>query len=59
MDVADWGELAEATPLTNWDSLAVISIIIGIDEVCDRSVSGQALAECCTVGDVLKLAEAS
>ena len=59
--IADILELTSAetnqmTPLTNWDSLAVVSAMIAIDEVCGRSVLGQDLANCETVGDVLKLA---
>lgn len=44
-------ELGEA-----WDSLAIVSTIALIDEVFDRSVSPDALAQCKTVGDVEKLA---
>jgi acyl carrier protein len=39
-----------------WDSLAIVSTIALIDELYDRSVSPDGLAECETVGDVEKLA---
>lgn len=38
-----------------WDSLAVVSTIALIDEVYDRTVSADALADCRTVGDIEKL----
>ncbi|VXD01045.1 acyl carrier protein [Sphingomonas sp. 8AM] len=38
-----------------WDSLAVVSTIALIDEVFDRTVSADALADCRTVGDIEKL----
>lgn len=38
-----------------WDSLAIVSTIALIDEVYDRTVSADALAECRTVGDIEKL----
>ncbi len=46
--------LAEAG---NWDSVCVVITIGLIDELCPGVVvEGQALAECVTVGDVLRLA---
>ncbi len=42
-----------------WDSLAIVSTIALIDEVYDRTVSADALAECRTVGDVEKLVGAN
>lgn len=41
----------------NWDSLAIVSTIALIDEVFDKTVSGEALEECKTVGDVEKVAK--
>ena len=38
-----------------WDSLAIVSTIALIDEVYDRTVSADALAECRSVGDIEKL----
>lgn len=38
-----------------WDSLAIVSTIALIDEIYDRTVSADALAECRTVGDIEKL----
>lgn len=38
-----------------WDSLAIVSSIALIDELFDRTVSADALAECKTVGDIEKL----
>lgn len=43
----------------NWDSLAIVSAIALIDEVYDKTVSGDALAACKTVGDLEKLAQAA
>ena len=37
---------------SNWDSLAIVSTIALIDEVYDRSVNADALADCRTVGDI-------
>lgn len=44
-------ELGEA-----WDSLAIVSTIALIDELYDRAVSPDGLAQCVTVGDVEQLA---
>ncbi len=56
VDVSEIGpdhELGET-----WDSLAIVSTIALIDELYDRAVSPDALAECQTVGAVEKLATA-
>jgi acyl carrier protein len=42
-----------------WDSLAIVSTIALIDEVYDRSVSADALADCRTVSDIEKLVASS
>ena len=39
----------------NWDSLAIVSTIALIDEIYDRTVSADGLADCKTVGDVEEL----
>ena len=39
-----------------WDSLAVMSTAALIDEHCGVTVSGDELARCETLGDVLKIA---
>jgi acyl carrier protein len=55
-------DLAEVTPDLAlgeaWDSLAIVSTIALIDELYDRAVSPDELAECTTVGEVEKLATA-
>lgn len=38
-----------------WDSLAVVSTILAIDELFDVLVEGQTLVNCETIGDVEKL----
>jgi len=38
-----------------WDSLAIVSTIALIDEVYDRTVSADDLAECKVVSDIEKL----
>ena len=43
----------------SWDSLAIVSTIALIDEVYDRSVSPDALAQCKTVGEVEAMATAA
>lgn len=42
-----------------WDSLAVVSTIALIDEVFDKTVSGEALSNCKTVGDLDRVAQAA
>lgn len=42
-----------------WDSVAVVSTIALIDELSGATVSGDALAACRTVADVLRLATGS
>jgi acyl carrier protein len=57
VDVSEIGpdyEFGEA-----WDSLAIVSTIALIDELYDRAVNADALAECKTVGDVEQLATAA
>ena len=39
-----------------WDSLAIMSAVALIDEHCGATVSGDELARCSTVADVLTLA---
>lgn len=39
----------------NWDSLALISVIVMIDEHFQQSVSNDVLRKCKVVGDLLKL----
>lgn len=39
----------------NWDSLALISVIVMIDEHFKQSVSNEALRKCKVVGDLIKL----
>ena len=43
----------------NWDSLAIVSTIALIDEVYDKTISGEALEGCRTVGDLEKAVEAA
>lgn len=40
-----------------WDSMTVVTVIALIDEHYGKSVEGQALAECETVGDIETLVE--
>ncbi|MGJ7919526.1 hypothetical protein [Neobacillus sp. LXY-4] len=39
----------------NWDSLALISVIVMFDEHFQQTVSNEAIRECIVVGDLLKL----
>nr|WP_263325106.1 acyl carrier protein [Neobacillus sp. Marseille-Q6967] len=39
----------------NWDSLALISVIVMVDEHFKQSVSNEALRKCKVVGDILNL----
>lgn len=53
-------DAAEVTPQLKlgdyaWDSLAIISVIALVDELFDQLLSGQALAECNTVQDIVAL----
>ncbi len=43
----------------NWDSLAIVSTIALIDEVYDKTISGETLESCQTVGDLEKAVEAA
>ncbi len=53
----DPGELTAEFPLddTNWDSLALVSTIALLEEHFHLTVPGDALRECQSVGDLLKL----
>ncbi|MEH7251323.1 acyl carrier protein, partial [Neobacillus niacini] len=39
----------------NWDSLALISVIVMVDEHFKQSVSNEALRKCKVIGDLIKL----
>lgn len=39
----------------NWDSLAIVSTIALVDEICGELLDGAALAECVTVNDIVAL----
>jgi acyl carrier protein len=41
-----------------WDSLAVVSTIALVDDVYGVTLNPNALAECATIGDIERLAEA-
>lgn len=45
------------TLLDPWDSLAVMSTIVVIDDIYGKSVPGKALMDCVTAGDIIKLVE--
>lgn len=40
-----------------WDSLAVMTMVVAIDEIYGRVVHGRALSECVKVEDVVRIAE--
>lgn len=40
-----------------WDSLAVMTMVVAVDEIYGRVVHGRALSECVTVADVVRVAE--
>ena len=42
-------------PSTNWDSLAIISMMALMDDHFELEISGEQLRGCSTIGDVLKL----
>ncbi|MBU0608183.1 MAG: acyl carrier protein, partial [Armatimonadetes bacterium] len=46
------------TELETWDSLAVVSAIVAIQQIYGVNLEAAALADCETVGDVLKAMEA-
>jgi acyl carrier protein len=48
----------EATPLDPWDSLCIMGALATVDDIYGKVLSGAALQECKTIGDVLNLAEA-
>lgn len=53
-------DVAQVTPQLRlgdhaWDSLAIISVIALVDELFDQMLSGQALAQCETVADIVAL----
>ena len=54
-------QLDEATQLKTftWDSFAWVSTMASIDDVYGKLVEARKLSECSTVGDVLKLIEAT
>lgn len=43
--------------LNEWSSLAALSVIAMYDEEFDKTVNGNMLRECKTIGDLAKLAE--
>ncbi|PIB94189.1 phosphopantetheine-binding protein [Caulobacter sp. FWC2] len=53
----DTAEVTADTVLANhnWDSLAIVSTIALVDEICGELLDGAALAECVTVSDIAAL----
>lgn len=43
--------------LNEWSSLAALSVIAMYDEEFDKTVNGNMIRECKTIGDLAKLAE--
>jgi len=39
----------------NWDSLAIVSTIALVDEICGELLDGAALAQCVTAADIVAL----
>lgn len=56
----DLGQIQPGTRLAmfTWDSLAVVSTILVIDELFDVLVEGQTLVACETIGDIEQLVAA-
>lgn len=54
---ADVSQMVPSAKLSSftWDSLAVVSTILVIDELFDVLVEGQTLVNCETIGDMEKL----
>ena len=42
-----------------WDSLAIISTIALVDDICGKMLDGQSLARCEKVSDIVALIEAA
>ena len=42
-----------------WDSLNVMGTVVLIDDIYGKVVHGRPIAQCVTVGDILKIAEGS
>jgi len=57
--ILEAGPLTLDRPLTdgNWDSVAMLSTIALVDELCDVSLSGRDLSQCTTPKDILDLIE--
>lgn len=53
----DTAEVTADTVLANhnWDSLAIVSTIALVDEICGELLDGAAMAECVTVSDIVAL----
>lgn len=58
-EIIDLEEVSSSTDLHSgaepWDSLALVSVIALIDECFDKTVDGQKLLNCKTVGDIESL----
>jgi acyl carrier protein len=55
--ILEVGSLTLDRPLTdgNWDSVAMLSTITLVDQLCDVSLSGRELSQCTTPQDILDL----
>lgn len=55
-EILEKASVEETTLLDNWDSLAVVSALVAIDEVTGVFVDTEELRNCASVRDVLILA---
>jgi acyl carrier protein len=53
----DPAEITGTTPLSDyqWDSLAIVSTIALVDEICGTLLDGKSLTDCVLVGDIESL----
>jgi len=45
----------ELAAIDEWDSVGILSLIVMIEEDCEKSVKGTELKACKTIGDIVNL----
>jgi acyl carrier protein len=55
MDITDVNEFLVLDPEENWDSIALLNVIIGIDTHYDIQLDGDELANCRKISEVYDL----
>ncbi len=60
LDIEDVSGLTLETEFRNldeWNSIAIVNVIVLMDEVFDKQISNTEIRKCITIGDIFNLAD--